>query len=442
MRDDERASSSGDRLGDIPDIAEIPVAELSDERRVEPRVRGPKSRRVAAAFLAVAVGIGGAVVATRSTGRHRPGSPKPGVAVSNVDDAHARVDVYSALKVTTGSGSFHIRYRLSETPAPASSTTTSVDACGGASNGSKIPVGRGIATACGYGMTSPNNVTISGDGVVTVSPTAMVTSANVPGFGVITTRVNGTDVWEDGGGYYGMTSGSGTGAGAPLSQFAPLVLGTLGQREGAIAMAIMASPTGYLDLAQQSITASSSLGDSEVDGVPTRDYKVTLDSNRDDRPGLTAEEAKTAAAARTVLEREGFTTTVVVLSIDGLGFIRRAQTTVMFSDGGTVDADTTFSDFGCARTVIGPAGPEIVPDPAGCASPASVTTTVPATAPPVTVAPTATTAPTTPTVSPPATTGTATTAPPAPDTTVSVPPPTAVATTTAPIGTGPAAPAP
>ncbi|MDQ1380349.1 MAG: hypothetical protein QOJ71_1068, partial [Actinomycetota bacterium] len=293
-----------------------------------------------------------------------------------------RVDVYTALKVTTASGSFHIRFRLSETPAPASSATTAVHRCGVASNGSTIPVDRGIATDCGYGMTSPNNVTISGDGVVTVNPTAMVTRANVPGFGVITTRVNGTDVWEEGGGNYGMVPGSSTGTGAPLSQFAPLVLGTLGQREGAIAMANMASPTGYLDLAQQSITATSSLGDSEVDGVRTRDYKVTI-SNRDDRPGLTAEESKTAAAARALLEHEGYTSTVVLLSIDGLGFIRRAQTTVTFSDGGTVDADTTFSDFGCAGTVIGPAGPEIVPDPAGCASPASVTTTTAAPAAPV-----------------------------------------------------------
>jgi hypothetical protein len=148
-------------------------------------------------------------------------------------------------------------------------------------------------------------------------------------------------------------------------------------------MANMASPTGYLDLAQRSITATSSRGDSVVDGVRTRDYKVTIDSNRDDRPGLTAEESKTAAAARALLVHEGYTSTVVLLSIDGLGFIRRAQTTVTFSDGGTVDADTTFSDFGCAATVIGPAGPEIVPDPAGCASPASVTTTTAAPVAPV-----------------------------------------------------------
>jgi hypothetical protein len=390
VRDDERASDNGD-LPAITDIPDIPVAELSDERRVAPRVRGPKSRRVAAAFLSVAIVLGGAVVATRSTGRHRPGSAKPGVAVLNVDDERARVDVYAALKVTTASGSFHIRFRLSETPAPASSATTAVHRCGIESNGSTIPVDRGIATDCGYGMTSPNNVTISGDGVVTVSPTAMVTRANVPGFGVITTRLNGTDVWEEGGGNYGMIPGSGTGAGAPLSQFAPLVLGTLGQREGAIAMANMASPTGYLDLAQRSMTATSSLGDSEVDGVPTHDYKVTIDSNRDDRLGLTAEEAKTAAAARALLEREGYASTVVLVSVDGLGFIRRAQTTVTFSDGGTVDADTTFSDFGCARTVTGPAGPEIVPVPAGCSSPASATTT---TAPAPTIAVATTTVPT------------------------------------------------
>jgi hypothetical protein len=385
VRDDERGSDDGD----LPTIPVIPVADLSDERderRVATRVRGPRSRRVTAALLTVAVVLGAAVVASRvSTDHDRAAPPKPGVAVRNVGDGRARVDVFSALEVTTASGSFHIRYRLSETPAPSSSTAPPVYSCDRPATGAGIPGDGGVASACGYGIASPHNVTISGDGVVTVNPTAMVTHANVPELGLITTRVSGTDVWEEGGGNYGMVPGSGTGAGAPLAQFAPLVLGTLGQREGAIAMANMASPTGYLDLAEQSITATSSLGDSEVDGVPTHDYRVTINSNRDDRPGLTTEEAKTAAAAHAILEREGYTSTVVLISIDGLGFIRRAQTTVSFSDGGTVDADTTFSDFGCSTAVVGPRGPEIAAAPGGCAPPAPAPTTIPITAPTATV---------------------------------------------------------
>jgi hypothetical protein len=431
VRDDERASDDGD----------VPIAELSDVRRVAPpRARSPKSRRVAAAFLAVAVVAGGAAIGVRISGNddgHGNGAPKPGVAVRNIDDPRARIDVYSALRVTTASGSFHIRYRLSETPAPASSTTSTPagSSCESVSNAVKIAGGHGVIIDCGYAA-APHNVAISGDGVVTVNPTAMVTRANVPNLGLITTRVNGTDVWEEGGGNYGMIPGSGTGAGAPLSEFAGLVLGTLGQREGAVAMGNMASPTGYLDLAEQSITATSSLGDSEVDDVPTHDYKVTIDSNRDHRPGLTAEEAKTAAAARAVLAREGYTSTVVRLSIDGLGFIRRAQTTVTFSDRGTVDADTTFSDFGCATVAIGPAGPTIEPDPAGCRSPADANTST--TAPTVSPAPVPSTerpGPATTTGPSPTPTAVATTAP---TTTTAVTPDPGPATTA---GAGPASPA-
>ncbi len=408
--------------GWVADDGDVPIADLSDERRVAPRrARSPKSRRVAAALLAVAVVAGGAAVAVRISGHddgHGNGPPRPGVAVRNIDDPRARIDVYSALRVTTASGSFHIRYRLSETPAPASSVTSAPagTSCGSASEAVTVAGGHGVIIDCGYAAAEPHNVVISGDGVVTVNPTAMVTRANVPNLGLITTRVNGTDVWEDGGGNYGMNPGSGTGAGAPLSQFADLVSSTLGQREGAVAMGSMASPTGYLDLAEQSITATSRLGDSKVDGVPTHDYKVTIDSNRDDRPGLTAEEAKTAAAARAVLSREGYTSTVVQLSIDGLGFIRRAQTTVTFADGGTVDADTTFSDFGCATVVIGPAGPSIAPDPSGCRSPADASTS--------TTAPIVSTSPATPTVPAPGTESparipvTATTAGPSPSPTV------------------------
>ena len=250
VRDDERASDDGD----------VPIAELSDERRVAPRrAASPKSRRVAAAFLAVAAVAGGAVVAVRVSGNddgHGNGPPKPGVAVRNIDDPRARIDVYSALRVTTASGSFHIRYRLSETPAPASSTTSTPagSSCESVSNAVTIAGGHGVIVGCGYAAAQPHNVAISGDGVVTVSPTAMVTRANVPNLGLITTRVNGTDVWEDGGGNYGMIPGSGTGAGAPLSEFASLVLGTLGQREGAVAMRnLRADPSAGRQLASVSI---------------------------------------------------------------------------------------------------------------------------------------------------------------------------------------------
>ena len=162
---------------------DIPVAELSDERkpRTDARPPGPRSRRLAATALAVAVVGAGVVVVshqTRHADAHRP-APEPGIAVRNVDDGRARVDVFSALRVTTGSGSFAIHYRLSETPAPASNNTTTTGSCGDTSNGYSGSTASGITVDCGYGMTSPHNVTISGSGAVIVDPTTMVTMANV-----------------------------------------------------------------------------------------------------------------------------------------------------------------------------------------------------------------------------------------------------------------------
>jgi hypothetical protein len=329
---------------------DIPVAELTDERpprssrpprerrpprprRPGPRAlvrRGPRSRRFAAAALAAATVLGAGLGAQRIAQRSEPpriDAPRPDVAVSDRDrDVGARTFVFSALQATTASSNFHIRYRISARGAP------------------------GAGTA------------ISGTGVVSVTPTAMVTTADVPGLGPITTRIDGTDVWEQGGGNYGMSSRSGAGTGAPLSQFAPLVLSTLGARQGAIAMDDLARPTGYLDLSQESVTAASSLGPSQVDGRATRDYEVSVDTTSDDRHGRTAEEAKTSTAAHAVLRREGYLTTKVRLSIDGAGLIRRARSETVFADGGTVEADATFSDFGCSTTVLGLDGPTIVPD--------------------------------------------------------------------------------
>ena len=60
-------------------------------------------------------------------------------------------------------------------------------------------------------------------GTVNLDPYAMVAISEVSGLGTITTYVNGTTVWELGGGDYGNATGS------PLSGFASLVEGTLGQ---------------------------------------------------------------------------------------------------------------------------------------------------------------------------------------------------------------------
>ncbi len=351
----------------------VPVADLSDEGRS--RRGGPRSRRVAALLLAVAVVVAGIVVAARvADDAHNPRrlvEPGPQRDVK-ISDQKARVDVLAALSSTTASGSFKIHFRLSAQPAHGSSTPTtfclSQPAAGGdlVTNGS-VPGADISICERGYGGPDNTRVTISGDGVVHVDPTAMVTTAQVPSLGEITTRVDGNDVWEDGGANYGMTPSSTNGPGSPLSKFASLVEGTLGRREGAIAMNNLASPTGYLDIAKGAITASSKLDDAVVDGVPVRVYQVTIDTMKSlDRPGLTNEEIGATTAALGVLRAEGYTTTTVRLSIDVLGFIRQAHTVVSFADGGTVTGDTTFSDFGCSSVLMLANGPAIVPNPHGC----------------------------------------------------------------------------
>ena len=355
------------------DDDDIPVGELSDEDGAPPVAGGRRSRRLVVAVVAVSLVTVGAAFALRVANDHRA---RRGVvpAIRTVNGDRARVDVLAALRATKGSGSFTFHFRLSESSGTESATTSAVAPCSSAPTDTAVCGNVGVA----------RNVTITGGGTINVDPLVMVSTSNVPGLGDVTVRVNGTDVWEQGGGNYGTLLEGSASPGAPLSGFAGLVLGTLGQREGAIAMNSMASPTGYLDLAEQAITDTSKLGDSVVGGVPVQEYEVTIDATKTlDRPGLTAEEMKTAIAALAVLQREGYQTTKVRLSVDAFGFIRAAYTVVSFADGGTVTADTTFSGFGCSTTVQRADGPAIVPVPGGCASPgqespSTTVTTVPA----------------------------------------------------------------
>ena len=67
------------------------------------------------------------------------------------------------------------------------------------------------------------------------------------------------------------------------------------------------------------------------------------------------------------------------LDVDAAGFVRRAQTTWSFADGGTVTTDVTYSDYGCAGTVVLPTQAPAAPPPSTCTSPDPAATT-PATA--------------------------------------------------------------
>ncbi len=104
----------------------------------------------------------------------------------------------------------------------------------------------------------------------------------------------------------------------------------------------------------------------------------------------TATNHDTITSAVALLTAQGFTTIRDLVSIDASGFIRESSSTVSFSDGGTVTLDATFSDFGCAGTLLMPGQGGTSTAPTDCASPD--TGVAPTTTPTTTaVAPTPTT---------------------------------------------------
>ncbi|HXN61129.1 MAG TPA: hypothetical protein VN886_11830 [Acidimicrobiales bacterium] len=325
---------------------------------VERTVRRPSGKRVgfvvalAVCLAAVATPIalaltssGPAAVAVR--GHHHAAHPQ----LAQGPAAH---DVLSALSTTTDSGSFQFTYSLTST-APTSVSSDS------------------------------SETSVSGTGTINTNPTGMAASAavgsanpQVTGNGLdVGVRVDGTDYWEVGYADNGLTpaANDANSNGSPLSSFAGLVESTLGQRDGAVAMLGMASPTGYLDLTLPSISGATPDGTGTVDGVAVTDYDVTLDpSQLATSPGTTPEEATTIDNAVAVLDQQGYTGTTVVVGIDASGFIRQAVSTTRFADGGTSVLTATFADFGCAGTVLMPGQTGSTGPAAGCVSPDTGTT--------------------------------------------------------------------
>jgi hypothetical protein len=132
----------------------------------------------------------------------------------------------------------------------------------------------------------------------------------------------------------------------------------------------LASPTGYLELDQSAITSADQVGTGTVDGVPVMVYQMTLDVAQDASvPGTDAVQDTAIADAIGVLKLQGYTQTTVQVSIDAGGYVRRTVSTAAFSDGATQTSETTFSDFGCAGTVLMPGQQGTTSPPAGCVSP-------------------------------------------------------------------------
>jgi hypothetical protein len=363
---------------------------------------------------------------------------------THLPQGKAQQQVLAALSATTSSGSFNVSYEFDPATPPTETTTTTTSQCtsvgesgvavssgGTVSNSSGVvmvspPTGSGVECV-GSGEGASPNLMITGQGTIDTDPFAMVATSDVPGFGTITLRDDGTDIWELGGGDYGLSPGStDDGPGQSLSGFAGLVEGTLGQRQGALAMGGLSSPTGYLDLDQSMITGADQIGTGTVDGTAVTIYQLSISAAQEANvPRETAEESTAVTAANAILAAQGYTGTTVQVSIDASGFIRQTQSVAHFSDGSTSTSESTFSDFGCAGTVLMPGQTGATEPPAGCVSPdtgvaPTTTTTAPPSSTTSTAPPASTTTTTTSASEPPASTTTTTTSSPSSSTTTSL----------------------
>jgi len=322
----------------------------------EPRVRRRTVARVVSVIVigAVAIPVVLAVFSAKST-----------TAPSASGTAKHRV--LAALSATIASGSFDMAFSNQplSLPASASATTTTCS-----------PPNPGGWSAC-QSAQGTQGLAIDGTGTIDTDPFAMVAVSQVPGLGLITLRANGTNVWEIGGGDYGLAPGStDSGPGASLSGFAGSVEGTLGARQGALDMMGLANPTGYLELDQNAITSADQIGTGTVDGVPVTIYQVSLHPSQETNvPGTSPEEASTIQSALAVLDQQGYTGTTIKVSIDSAGYIRQTASVASFSDGATQTGETTFSNFGCAGTVLMPGEVGSSSPPSGCVSPDTASTT-------------------------------------------------------------------
>jgi hypothetical protein len=376
-----------------------------------------------------------------------------GTPVAHAQTAHhlthgvAEQQVLSALSATTSSGSFNVSYEFDPATPPTvtTTTTTSMPTChvivvspanpgngvAGTISSPAQPVqteecSGGGSISGSSGLSTPT----TGHGTIDTDPFAMLAVSNVPGLGQITLRDNGTNVWEFGGADYGLAPGSSeSGPGASLSGFAGLVEGTLGARQGALAMGGLSSPTGYLDLDQSMITGADQTGTGTVDGVPVTIYQISIDpAQAANVPGINPEEAKAITDSAAILKQQGYTGTTTLVSVDASGYIRQTRSVAHFSDGSTTTSESTFSDFGCAGTVLMPGQTGPSAPPAGCVSPdtgVATTTTSTSTVPPSSTVPSSTVPSTT---QPPATTTTVTEPPSSTTSTTGTAPPTSTPT--------------
>jgi hypothetical protein len=317
---------------------------------------GAMAAVVCLAIVAVPVGL-----VLTSTGSGRP----PGVRLGT---SGAKNRVLSALSSTIASGSYDVTFDFGPMTGTAANASTNPTVPGNGAPAPCVLQSSGQTVCTGSAL---DGLSVTGRGTIDTDPFAMVALSNVASIGPVVLRDNGTDVWEIGGGNYGLAPGSSdSGPGSPLSGFSGLVEGSLGPREGGLAMMGLASPTGYLELDQNAITSASEVGTGVVDGAPVTIYQVSLDPAQEATvPGTTPDEATALKAALSLLQQQGYTGTTVKVSIDDAGYIRETVSVAAFSDGATQTQTVTFSDFGCAGKVLMPGQHGATAPPAGCVSP-------------------------------------------------------------------------
>jgi hypothetical protein len=363
-----------------------------------------------ACVAAVSVPVGLAL--SLSGGPVVPPAPKQS-APTPQQKAQAQHTVLSALSATTSSGSYNVSYEFDPATPPTVTTTTTTSGCTVIGSSSTGP-GSALPEFCTATPNSFSTTTVTGQGTIDTDPFAMVATSDVTGLGMITIRDNGTDIWEFGGGDYGLEPGSNeSGPGSTLTGFAGSVEGTLGQRQGALAMGGLSSPTGYLDLDQSMITGADEIGTGTVDGTAVTIYQLSITAAQEANvPDTTAQEAEAIAAANAILASQGYTGTTVQVSIDASGYIRQTRSVAHFTDGSTSSSEAKFSDFGCAGTVLMPGQSGATSSPAGCVSPDTGVAPPASTSTP-TSTPTTNSTSTTPTSTPTSTTSTTSSSVPA-----------------------------
>jgi len=291
-----------------------------------------------------------AVVAVLAVALPSGGPQGPGVQVLS---QKAKRSVIAALGTTDAAGNYDVAFTLhassGTTPRPCAVVPVTPGVPAGSAAGPRV--------YCA-GITAPLDV--SGHGTVNEEPYALAVVSTVSTLGPITLYVDGTTVWELGGGNYGssLSVSGGVGAGAPLSGFASLVEGTFGPGPGALTVISLASHNGYLNLEQQAIQRAAPAGSGSVGGTPVTYYDVTVDvAKLADAANLTDQERITLQDAVQVLKAAGDSGTKETIGVDAAGFIREVTSTTRFADGSALTRHTLFSNFGCAPTVSLPNQP-------------------------------------------------------------------------------------